>query len=70
MIRFIGRPSRKPQSPLAGTDREAADKDYHLSVLSDCCADLDKEVHTVLLSKVFPRQAEVLTAAEWAARIK
>jgi len=55
---------------VLSTVREAADKDYHLSVLSDGCADSDNEVHTVLLSKVFPRQADVLTADEWAARIK
>jgi nicotinamidase-related amidase len=55
---------------VLSTLREAADKDYHLSVLSDCCADPDSEVHTVLLSKVFPRQADVLTADEWAAGIK
>jgi nicotinamidase-related amidase len=52
---------------VLSTVREAADMDYRLSVLSDGCADLDNEVHTVLLTKVFPRQAEVMTAAEWAA---
>jgi len=55
---------------VLSTVREAADKDYHLSVLSDGCADPDKEVHTVLLSRVFPRQADVLTSSEWAALIK
>jgi nicotinamidase-related amidase len=55
---------------VLSTIREASDKDYHLSVLSDCCGDFDNEVHTVLLSKVFPRQANVLTAEEWAAAIK
>jgi nicotinamidase-related amidase len=55
---------------ILSTIREAADKDYHLSLLSDCCVDPDPEVHTVLLSKVFPRQADVLTADEWAAGIK
>ncbi|HEV9036060.1 MAG TPA: isochorismatase family cysteine hydrolase [Puia sp.] len=51
---------------VLSTLREAADKDYRLSVLSDACADLDEEVHTVLMNKVFPRQAEVMKAAEWA----
>jgi len=50
---------------VLSTLREAADKDFQLSVLSDCCADLDPEVHTVLLTKVFPRHAEVLTTAAW-----
>jgi nicotinamidase-related amidase len=52
---------------VLSTLREAADKDYRLTVLSDACADRDAEVHQVLLGKVFPRQADVLTAAEWAA---
>lgn len=50
---------------VLSTLREAADKDYRLTVLSDCCADSDAEVHTVLLSKVFPRQAEVITTEDW-----
>lgn len=50
---------------VLSTVRAAADMDYRLIVLSDCCADRDAEVHRVLLSKVFPRQAEVCTAAEW-----
>ncbi|MGH7203169.1 MAG: cysteine hydrolase family protein [Candidatus Levyibacteriota bacterium] len=50
---------------VLSTLREAADKDYQLTVLSDCCADSDAEVHTVLIAKVFPRQAEVLTAKDW-----
>jgi nicotinamidase-related amidase len=52
---------------VLSTVREAADKDYKLTVLSDGCADLDPEVHGVLVSKVFPRQADVLTVAEWTA---
>ncbi|HVS98047.1 MAG TPA: cysteine hydrolase [Puia sp.] len=52
---------------VLSTLREAADKDYRLSVLSDGCADMDEEVHRVLLTKVFPRQAEVMTAAQWCA---
>jgi nicotinamidase-related amidase len=52
---------------VLSTVREAADKDYRLSVLSDACADRDPEVHSVLLGKVFPRQAEVLTTDEWIA---
>jgi nicotinamidase-related amidase len=41
--------------------REAADRDYELYVLSDAVADLDPEVHRVLLEKVFPRQSEIIT---------
>lgn len=50
---------------VLSTIREAADKDYQLSVLSDCCADSDEQVQQVLLEKVFPRQAYVMTVAEW-----
>jgi nicotinamidase-related amidase len=50
---------------VLSTVREAADRDYELVVLSDCCADSDPEVHHVLMAKVFPRQAEILTAADW-----
>jgi nicotinamidase-related amidase len=50
---------------VLSTLREAADKDYRLTVLSDCCADGDEEVHRVLTTKVFPRQADVLTVEEW-----
>ena len=52
---------------VLSTLREAFDKDYTLIVLSDLCADADPEVHRVLLEKVFPRQAKVLTTAEWIA---
>ena len=44
---------------------EACDKDYRLTVLSDCCADGDEEVHRVLTTRIFPRRADVLTLAEW-----
>jgi len=50
---------------VLSTLREAADKDYRLTVLADGCADGDEEVHRVLTKKVFPRQADVLTVEEW-----
>ena len=50
---------------VLSTTREAADKDYRITILADCCADLDEEVHRVLTTKVFPRQAEVLSLADW-----
>ena len=54
---------------VLSTLREAADKDYRLTVLSDCCADRDEEVQRVLLTKVFPRQADVFTTDEWASSL-
>lgn len=50
---------------VLSTVREAADKDYKLTVLSDACADGDEEVHRVLTTKVFPKQADVITVDEW-----
>jgi nicotinamidase-related amidase len=50
---------------VLSTLREAFDKDYQLTVLSDGCADLDEEVHQVLINKIFPKQAEVMTIDDW-----
>jgi nicotinamidase-related amidase len=50
---------------VLSTIRQAADLDYELTVLEDGCADADPEVHRVLMEKVFPRQASVITAQEW-----
>jgi len=55
---------------VLSTLRYAADMDYRLSVLADCCADADAEVQRVLLEKIFPRQATVLTIAAWRAVIE
>jgi len=50
---------------VLSTLREAADKDYRITVIADCCADGDEEVHRVLTTKVFVRQADVVTLEEW-----
>jgi nicotinamidase-related amidase len=50
---------------VLSTIRQAADKDYELTVLSDLCLDFDEEVHSMLIGKVFPRQAAVMTSEEW-----
>ena len=42
----------------------AADADYRLMVIKDCCADLDTDLHNGLLDKFFPRLATVLFAEE------
>jgi len=49
---------------VLSTLRQAADADYGLVVVKDCCADGDEEVHRVLTEKIFPRQAQVVTATE------
>jgi nicotinamidase-related amidase len=50
---------------VLSTTREAFDKDYKITILSDLCADMDSEVHQVLIGKIFPRQATVHTLADW-----
>ena len=50
---------------VLSTLREAADKDYEITVIADCCADADEEVHRVLTTKVFPRQANVVALEQW-----
>jgi nicotinamidase-related amidase len=49
---------------VLSTVRYAADADYRLVVVRDCCADGDPEVHAVLVDKVFQRQTTVVTASE------
>lgn len=50
---------------VLSTTREAADKDYQITILSDLCADTDAEAHKVLLEKILSRQAEIKTSEEW-----
>lgn len=51
---------------VLSTLRQAADLDFGLVVLRDGCLDRDPEVQRVLMEKVFARQAEVMSVAEWA----
>lgn len=48
----------------------SADKDYRITVLSDCCADANPEVHRVLTAKVFLYQTEVLTIRRMKQNVK
>jgi nicotinamidase-related amidase len=50
---------------VLSTVRWAADMDYSLVVVSDLCADGDADVHRVLMDKVFPWQATVVTSTEF-----
>jgi nicotinamidase-related amidase len=49
---------------VLSTVRDAADRDFVLLVVRDCCADRDPQVHQVLVEKVFPRQADVIDAVD------
>jgi nicotinamidase-related amidase len=50
---------------VLSTTREAADKDYKITIISDCCADSDEEVQKVLMEKVLMRQAEMVRIEKW-----
>jgi nicotinamidase-related amidase len=49
---------------VLSTLRHAADADYRLMVVEDCCSDKDETVHRVLMQNVFPRQAAIVTAGD------
>jgi nicotinamidase-related amidase len=42
----------------------AADSDYRILVLRDCCSDVDQSVHDLLLENVFSRQAAIVSSVE------
>ena len=50
---------------VLSTVRQAADLDYKISVIKDFCHDPDANVQEVLLEKVLPMQAEVVTSAQY-----
>jgi nicotinamidase-related amidase len=55
---------------VLSTLRHAADADYRLIVIKDCCADQDAEVHACLMDEVFTRQATVVSASELLGALK
>jgi nicotinamidase-related amidase len=44
---------------------EASDADYRLVVIEDCCADLDMELHSALIKRLFPARADVMSAEDF-----
>lgn len=53
---------------VLSTVREAADKDLRVVVLRDAAADPDPLVHDVLVERVFPASADVVSTAHLTAR--
>jgi nicotinamidase-related amidase len=49
---------------VLSTVRHAADADYRIIVVEDCCSDKDEEAHRVLVERVFPTQATVVVTDE------
>jgi nicotinamidase-related amidase len=54
---------------VLSTVRQAADLDYDMHVIGDCCADRDAAVHQILLEKVFAMMAPSVTADEFIAAL-
>jgi len=50
---------------VLSTTLAAADADYRLFIVKDCCADLDQSVHSCLIEKVLPRCAIVISSNEF-----
>lgn len=49
---------------VLSTLRQAFDLDYRLIVARDCCADLDDDIHQILLDKLFAPHADVVLCTE------
>jgi nicotinamidase-related amidase len=49
---------------VLSTVHHAADADYRIMVVEDCCSDKDEEAHRVLVERVFPAQAIVVVTDE------
>ena len=45
---------------VLSTTRYAADSDYRIFIVEDCCSDQDTEVHDFLMERIFPRQADIV----------
>ena len=50
---------------VLNTVRCATDMGYKVIVISDCCADQDEELHRVLMAKVIPFTATVMTSSDF-----
>ena len=49
---------------VLSTTRYAADSDYRLYIVEDCCSDSDPEVHDFLTQRIFPRQADIVQSED------
>ena len=49
---------------VLSTTRYAADSDYRLLIVEDCCSDSDPEVHDFLTQRIFPRQADIVQSED------
>jgi nicotinamidase-related amidase len=49
---------------ILSTTRYAADLDFRLYVVEDCCADMEPATHDFLCKNIFPRQASVVQSTD------
>ena len=49
---------------VLSTTRYAADSDYRIFIVEDCCSDQDVEVHDFLMTRILPRQADIVQSEE------
>jgi nicotinamidase-related amidase len=49
---------------VLSTVRYAADADFRIIVVEDCCIDRETAVHRCLIDSVFPRQAQIAASAD------
>lgn len=54
---------------IMATFFEAADYDYQLTLLSDCCIDFNPTVHDLLMKEVFPLASSVMSLEAWANQV-
>jgi nicotinamidase-related amidase len=50
---------------VLSTSLEACDADYRVVVIEDCCADLDMELHSALMERLFSKRADVMSSEEF-----
>lgn len=50
---------------VLSTMLDAADADFRLAIIKDCCADLDPQLHDCLISRFFPSRGSVFSAREF-----
>ena len=50
---------------VMGSMASAADLDYDITMLEDCCCDTDPEMHAMMFERLFPRRATIMTAQEF-----
>jgi nicotinamidase-related amidase len=50
---------------VLSTAKDAADKGYIVTIVEDCCADRDPEVHELIMTKLLVLQCHVVSLESW-----